>query len=150
METIFHAASIYFFLFLLFRLIGARSLAESTPFDLVLLLIVSEATQQAMIGSDSSLATAFIAIGTLVGLDTLLSLLRSRVPSFRLILEQKPQTLMSKGTVYFPTLRKQHVLVEDIVASAREAHGIEKLEQIDSAFLESSGRISIIPKGPAS
>ena len=143
---ILRVSAVYSFLFLLFRLIGARTLAESTPFDVVLLLIISEATQQAMIQNDSSLSTAFIAVLTLAGLDYLLTLLRVRVPWVEKLLEQPPKLLFKDGKLNKITLRREHILECDILASARENCGIDSFDQIDTATLESNGRISIKPR----
>jgi uncharacterized membrane protein YcaP (DUF421 family) len=76
MDSILRAAAVYGFLLLLFRVAGKRSLAEMTAFDFILLLIISEATQQAMIDSDNSMVNAFLIILTLTGLNIGLSLLK--------------------------------------------------------------------------
>ena len=78
MESVLGATTIYLFLLLLFRLSGKRTLAEVTPFDLILLLIISEATQSALVGSDDSLTNAMLLVATLVGLNVLMSEIKVR------------------------------------------------------------------------
>ena len=78
MDAVLRSATIYVFLLVIFRLSGKRSLAQITTFDFVLLLIIGEATQQALLGNDFSITYALIVITTLVGIDIGLSLLKQR------------------------------------------------------------------------
>ena len=81
MGSVLRAFVVYVVLFLIFRIAGRRTLSQITTFDFVLLLIVSEATQNAMIGDDYSITNAMLVITTLVGLDIGLSLWKRRFPS---------------------------------------------------------------------
>ena len=78
MDTVVRALGIYFFLLIVFRIAGKRTVAEFTTFDFVLLLIIGETTQQALIGNDFSLTTAWLLIVTLVGTDIAISFLKQR------------------------------------------------------------------------
>ena len=78
MESVIRAAAVYLFLLLVFRLAGQRTLAQITTFDLVLLLIISEAIQQALIGNDNSMTNAALVVLTLAGLNVALSILKQR------------------------------------------------------------------------
>jgi uncharacterized membrane protein YcaP (DUF421 family) len=80
LESVLRAAAIYLFLVLLFRITGKRLLASITTFDFVLLLIIGEATQQALLGDDFSVTNAFVVVGTLVALNLLLDSLKRRSP----------------------------------------------------------------------
>lgn len=82
MDSVLRALAIYLFLMVIFRISGKRSLAQITTFDFVLLLVIGEATQQALLGDDFSLTNAALVIATLLGLDTGLSLLQQRLPSW--------------------------------------------------------------------
>ncbi|MDF3041519.1 MAG: rane protein, partial [Thermomicrobiales bacterium] len=90
MDSVIRAVAIYGILLIIFRVSGKRSLAQITTFDFVLLLIISEATQQALLGDDFSLINAFVVIITLIGLDIALSLLKQRSPTFELLIDDTP------------------------------------------------------------
>ena len=147
MEIVARAAALYAFLLLLFRVMGKRSMAQITAFDFVLLLIVGEATQQALIGNDFSLVTAFVAIATLMLLDLALSLAKARWPSLDPILDSTPLVIVADGRLIQDRAGRERVDLEDVLAAARERHGLERLDQIKFAVLERSGGISIVPKG---
>lgn len=149
MDAVIRAASIYFFLLLVFRLAGKRTLVEATPFDLILLLIVSEATQQAMIGDDFSLMNAFIVIATLVSLDILLSEIKQRFPRAERVLDGVPLVIVEAGKPLRERMRKARIDDEDILAAARKNAGLERMDQIKYAVLERDGGISIVPKKDA-
>ena len=146
METVMRAAVMYAFLLLLFRVMGKRSLAQITAFDFVLLLIVGEATQQALVRDDSSLVTAFVVIGTLMVIDLGLSLVKARWPWLDPILDSMPIVIVENGRLIEDRATRERVDLEDVLAAARERHGLERLDQIKYAVLERSGGISIIPR----
>lgn len=146
MESVIRALLIYVFLQIVVRLSGRRTLGELTPFDLVLLLIISEATQQALMSQDFSVTNAFIVITTLFGADIVLSKLKKVSPSMQKWMEGVPTLLVEHGNVLNEKLKSSRIEVEDILESARINHGIAKLSDIKYAILEKSGEISIIPK----
>lgn len=145
MDSVIRAAAIYLILLAIFRISGRKSLAQLTMFDFVLLLIVSEATQQALMGDDYSLTNALLVIGTLFAIDIGLSRMKERWPKLDLWLEGAPLILVEKGVPLEGRLKAARLNIEDILESAREMHGLERLEQIHYAILEKNGRISIIP-----
>jgi uncharacterized membrane protein YcaP (DUF421 family) len=134
-------------LLIIFRVSGKRSLAQITTFDFVLLLIISEATQQALLGDDFSLINAFVVIITLIGLDIALSLLKQRSPTFELLIDDTPLIIVEDGRPLKERMDKARIDESDILASARELQGLERMDQIKYAVLERSGGVSIIPKG---
>ncbi len=146
MDAVLRASAIYFFLLLIFRLSGKRSIAQITTFDLILLLIISEATQQALLGQDFSLTNAFLVILTLVGIDIGLSLLKQRSPRFEKILEDEPLIIVEEGRPLLDRMKKVRVDEEDVLIAARVLQGLERMDQIKYAVLERNGGISIIPK----
>jgi uncharacterized membrane protein YcaP (DUF421 family) len=146
MESVLRAAAIYGFLLVLFRMLGKRSLAQITPFDLVLLLIVGDATQQALIGDDYSVITACIVIGTLMFLEIGLSLIKEKWPTIDKLVESAPVIIVDNGKLLTDRMAQERVDVNDIMQAARERHGLERLDQIRYAVLERSGGISIIAK----
>lgn len=148
MDTIIRAVSIYFFLLLVLRLSGRRTVGEMTSFDLVLLLIISEATQQALIGDDFSLTTAFTLILTMVLLDIAMSLLKQRSQRLERLLDGTPTVIVADGKPLEAVMKRARVDESDVLSSARKAHGLERMEQIRYAVLEADGKISIVPRHP--
>jgi uncharacterized membrane protein YcaP (DUF421 family) len=146
MEIIVRATAVYVIVWLLFRISGKRTLKEMTTFDFVLLLICSECTQQALIGKDYSVTGAATAVGTLLAVDIGLSLLKRRFKKVEKLLDNVPVLLIERGAVHEDRLRKERVDEDDILAAAREVHGISRLDRIEYAILETNGAISIIPK----
>jgi uncharacterized membrane protein YcaP (DUF421 family) len=145
MESVIRAAAVYLFLLLVFRLAGQRTLAQITTFDLVLLLIISEAIQEALIGNDNSMINAALVVLTLAGLNVVLSLLKQRSKAVEKVLEDVPLVLVAEGRVLKEHMDKVRVDEDDILEAARELHGLERFDQIRFAVLERSGDISIIP-----
>lgn len=149
METILRALSIYIFLLTILRIAGKRTLAQSTPFDLALLLIISETTQQAMISADSSLTNCFLLITTLVGTSILLSFVKEYSPTIERWIDDVPTILLQNGMLNQYAMKKLRIDEADIMKAARHDHGLERLEQIRYAIAEAGGDISIIPKTSA-
>jgi uncharacterized membrane protein YcaP (DUF421 family) len=145
MDAVLRATAIYFFLLLLFRIAGQRTLAQLTAFDFVLLLVIAEATQQALLGNDYSMTNAFLVILTLMTLDILFSLLKQRMPKLEKWVDSVPVVLVEHGHPLQDRLQRTRVDEKDILTSARLQHGLERMDQIKYAVLERSGGISIIP-----
>ncbi len=146
MDSILRAVAVYLFLLLIFRIAGRRTLAEMTSFDFVLLLVISETTQQALIGNDFSVTTAGILILTLIGLDIGISLIKVAYPRFEKWIDGVPIILIEDGHIHQDRMKKARVDEADILTNARRLQGIERLDQIKYAVLERSGGISIIPR----
>ena len=146
MDSVWRAAAIYIGLMIIMRLAGKRSLAQITTFDFVLLLIIGEATQNALLGQDFSVTNAMLVIITLVTLDIGLSLLKRRSKRIDKWLDDVPLVIVEDGVPLKERMDKARVDVEDVLSAARHLQGIERLDQIRYAVLERSGGISIIPK----
>jgi uncharacterized membrane protein YcaP (DUF421 family) len=144
-DSVLRAIAIYAFLLVLFRLMGKRSMSQVTTFDFLILLVFSEATQQAILGEDFSITHAALVIATLLVLDRGSDYLSWRFPRFRRATESMPVILVANGQVLEEVLRKEHLSVEDVLTAARESQGLERLDQIKWAVLETSGGISIVP-----
>jgi uncharacterized membrane protein YcaP (DUF421 family) len=145
MNAVIRALVIYIFLLVLFRITGRRSLAQITTFDFVLLLIVSEATQQGLLGNDFSLTNAFLVILTLIGTDLGLSLLSARWSALNRWVNSLPLVLIQDGQPLDDRMNKARVDEQDILEKARQ-QGLERMDQIKYAVLERDGGISIIPR----
>jgi uncharacterized membrane protein YcaP (DUF421 family) len=146
MDSVLRAVAIYAILLIIFRLSGKRSLAQITTFDFVLLLVIGEATQQALLGDDFSLINAFMVILTLLGLDIGLSLLKQRSKTLERWMDDTPLVIVEDGRPLKERMDKARIDESDILAAARELQGLERMDQIKYAVLERSGGVSIIPK----
>jgi uncharacterized membrane protein YcaP (DUF421 family) len=145
MEPLIRAAAVYGVLLLLFRITGKRSLGQMTTFDFILLLIISESIQNALVGTGYSLTNALVLVVTLVGIDLGLSLLAPRVPWLQKWLEDVPLVIVEHGRPLPDRMRMARVDESDVLAAARRLQGLERMDQIKYAVLERSGDISIIP-----
>lgn len=146
MDAVLRGLAIYLVLFLLLRVFGKRTLSEVTTFDFVLLLVVGEATQQALLGEDFSITHAAIVIAVLIGLDRASDYLAWRFTGFKRVAESMPLILVDNGKLLRDVMAKEHVSEDDILTSARTRHGLENLDQVKYAVMETSGGISIVPK----
>ncbi len=145
MNPVLRGVLIYLFVFVVFRIMGKRSLKEITIFDFVLLLIISEATTDALIGEDYSLTACFIMVSTLVGIDFVLSKISSKSVWLTLFLEGAPLIIVERGKPLKERMTKSRVDEEDILEAARLKHGLSRMDQVKYAVLERDGSISIIP-----
>jgi uncharacterized membrane protein YcaP (DUF421 family) len=145
MESVVRGVVVYLFLLLVFRVAGKRTLSEATSFDLVLLLIISETTQQAMVDNDHSFTNAAVLIVTLVGLDVLLSLVKQASPAADRWLDGAPRLLVQRGQLLKANMSQERVDEQDVLEAAREQRGLDSVSQIDLAVLERSGKISVVP-----
>ncbi|HEY9809831.1 MAG TPA: YetF domain-containing protein [Halomicronema sp.] len=146
MYSILKAIIIYFFLLITFRLGGKRSLAQITTFDFVLVIIISETIQNAMVGEDYSLTNAFLLIITMVAIDVSISIIKERWPFIEKLVDGVPLIILEDGRPLKERMKKARVGEDDIMQAARELQGLERMEQIKYAVLERSGSITIIPK----
>ena len=145
MESILRGAAVYFVLLVVLRFSGRRTLSQMTPFDLVLVLIVAETTQQALLGDDFSIVNATLLIITLFAIDIGLSYLKRSSKTVDAWLDGRPTLLATNGSLDQEALRRTRMSKDDILEAARQLHGLERLEQIKYAVLEADGDISIIP-----
>ena len=149
MNPVLRAVVMYAILFVVFRISGRRTLAEITTFDCILLLIIGDAAQQALIGDDFSIATAAMVIVTLVLLDLLMGRLAITGTTVRRIIDSAPVIVIDEGKVLKDVLRSEGVNIEEVMAAAREAHGLQTLDDIKYAIVERHGGISIVPSDDA-
>jgi uncharacterized membrane protein YcaP (DUF421 family) len=145
MDSVLRAAAIYLVLMILFKVAGRRSLAELNTFDLVLLMVIGEATQQALLGDDFSLTNAVLVIVTLIAIDIGLSLLKQRSLWFSRVLDGGPTVVVEEGRVLHERLKRARVDEDDILEAARSSQGILEIKHIRFAILERNGKISVIP-----
>jgi uncharacterized membrane protein YcaP (DUF421 family) len=149
MEPILRTIAIYVFLLVLFRLAGKRTIAETDTFDFVIILIISEATQQALVGEDFSLTTSLLVITTLIGCGVLLAYLKQRSKRLQTLMDGLPTVLVHEGRLLKERMDRLRIDEEDLLEAA-QAKGIARLEQIDYAILQRNGNIAIIPLSDSS
>jgi uncharacterized membrane protein YcaP (DUF421 family) len=146
MDSVLRAAAIYLVLLVLFRVAGRRTLSEMTSFDFVLLLVIGEATQQALLGEDFSLTNAVLVIVTLILLDVLISWVTQRSRLAGKLVEGVPMVIVADGKPLHDRMRTARIELADVLEAARHTQGLERLDQIKYAVVETSGGITIIPK----
>ena len=146
MDSVIRVVAMYLFLLLVFRLSGKQTLGEATTFDLLMLLIISEVTQQAMVDDDHSMTHAFLLVLTFVAMNVGLSLWKQRSKAVDKVLDDVPLLILADGRLMRDRLDKERVDESEILEAARQAHGLERLDQIKYAVLERSGGISIVPR----
>lgn len=146
MEMVLRALAIYLILMVVFKIAGRRTLLQMTSFDLILLLIISEATQQALLGNDFSVTGAMLTIVTLIVVDMLFGLIKKYFPGADDFLDNTPVILVENGYLFQDKMRKVDVSCDDILLTARIDHGITRLAEIKFAILERNGHISIVPE----
>ena len=148
MDPLLRGFSVYLFLLIVFRLSGQRSLGEVTTFDFVLLLIIAETTQQALLGDDYSVTYSYLLIATLIMLDIGLSLLKRHSRRVDRLLEGSPLVIVEHGRPLEDRMWKARIAEQDIMSAARQLQGLERMDQIKYAVLERNGAISIIRAEP--
>src|SRR5438309_10688934 len=144
-EIILRTATVYVVVLVLLRVAGKRELGQMSPVDLVVILVIANAVQNAMTGGDNSLIGGVIAATTLVAVNTGFSRVGHRVPYLKHLFESEPTVLVEGGKLIKRNLERENVEEDELLMAARE-HGIEELAGVDAAYLERDGSISIIPK----
>ena len=150
MESVFRGLVIYLFLLIVFRVTGRRTLSKTTTFDLVLLLIISEVTQEAMMDSDHSVTNAALLILTLVMTTLGLSELKQHFPRLKFFIEGAPIVIVDNGKLRRDRMADLRVDEEELLEAARAAQGLARLDQIKYAVAETNGEITIVPREKSS
>lgn len=144
-EIIIRSTAVYVAVLVGVRVVGRERLGQRSSVDFVLILIVANAVQNAMIGSDTSLIGGLIAAATLFSVDRLLTLYVRGHGRARTLLEGSPVVIINHGQVIEANLRKEQLSLDDLTETLHE-HGIETLGQVKMAVLEMDGSLSIVPE----
>jgi uncharacterized membrane protein YcaP (DUF421 family) len=126
------------------RLSGKRQLGQMTAIDLVLLLLISNAVQNAMTGPNDTLLGGLVAALTLFVAHSVISILRLRSSRFRRLVVGEPTMLIQAGRVIAKNLAREEITQDELLESLRE-HGVSDVKDVDRAVLEVDGTISVIP-----
>jgi uncharacterized membrane protein YcaP (DUF421 family) len=140
------AVAMYVFLLVLLRITGKRTLSEVTAFDFIVLLIISETTQQAMTGNDFSVTNAAILVLTLIILQRAADWLSDRSSRADRVLNDRPVVIVEDGKPLDEWMRWNSLTVEEVLEEARQSQGIGSMDEIKYAVLERNGGISVIPR----
>jgi uncharacterized membrane protein YcaP (DUF421 family) len=147
-ELVFRAVVVYLFLLVLLRITGKRQVGQLAPFDLVLLLVLSNAVQNSMNAGDNSLVGGLILATTLVGLNFLVGLVTYRSKRLEAIIEGRPQVLVHSGKLFEEVMRGAKLTHHELNAALRQA-GCSCVEEVKCAILENNGSISVIAREPS-
>jgi uncharacterized membrane protein YcaP (DUF421 family) len=144
-EIVARTALVYAALLVGLRLAGKRELGQMTPFDLVVILLIANAVQNAMVGSDVSVTGGLIAAAVLIAANMAVSQARERVPWLQRAVEGTPTLLIDNGAFIAQHLARERLEEEDVMMALRE-HGFSDVDDVQTAILEVDGSISVIPK----
>ena len=142
MEKVLRAAVGYAFLLIAFRVLGRRELGRLTNFDLVVVLVVANVMQNAMIGEDTSLTGGLIGAATVLGLNVMIGAAVYASRRVERLVDGDPIIIVADGRVLRPRLRRELITENEVLAAARNA-GIQQLADVRLAILESTGEINV-------
>jgi uncharacterized membrane protein YcaP (DUF421 family) len=143
-EFVLRAAVVYGFLLVLLRITGKRQIGQLAPFDLVLLLVLSNAVQNSMNGNDASISGGMILATTLVAINAGVGWLTYRSKWVEGIIEGRPVILIHNGKIDHAAMRQVQVTMHELESSIRAA-GAAGPAHVRFAVLENTGRISVLP-----
>jgi uncharacterized membrane protein YcaP (DUF421 family) len=144
-EFILRGVIVYLFLIVLLRITGKRQIGQMAPFDLVLLLVLSNAVQNAMNGGDNSVIGGIISAVSLVGTNWLVGLLTYKSKNIESLVEGRPEVLVHNGKLFEKALTHTKITHHELMTALR-AGGCATVEEVRTALLETDGTISVLPK----
>ena len=145
MDLVIRSVVIFFFVFLVTRVVGKRELSSLEPFDLILLVVIGDLVQQGVTQSDYSVTGAVTVISVVAGLSVLLGYANFKLRKFRPVLEGEPVVLVEDGRVIDGNMRRERITTAELEAEGRQQQ-VLAVEDMRWAVLETNGRISVIPK----
>jgi uncharacterized membrane protein YcaP (DUF421 family) len=147
-EKVLRAGIVYLFLVVALRLVGKRELSQLNTLDFIVLLAVSNAVQNGLIGNDNSVTGALVGATTLFVIDGTLAYLLFRAVRLRTVVEGTPTILIDHGAVIEKALRQEELTHEDLLA-ALQSSGATTFDEVERASLEPSGKVVFVPKSPS-
>jgi uncharacterized membrane protein YcaP (DUF421 family) len=142
-DIIIRSASVYLFMIVALRIFGKKELSQLNTADVILILLISNSVQNAMVGSDTSLWGGLAAAAVLFVINFTLKKLMYKFPKFSDFMQEKPEILIHNGTLDFKSLSKLNITSDELREAMRE-HGVEHFSEVKLAMLEIDGNISII------
>lgn len=144
-ELILRGVIVYVFLIIMLRVTGKRQVGQLAPFDLVLLLVLSNAVQNSMNGGDNSLIGGLVSAATLVILNYAVGCLTQRSRKMEALIEGRPQVLVHDGKLFEDVMENAKLTHHELNSALRRS-GCLTVEEVKLAVLENNGGISVIPK----
>jgi uncharacterized membrane protein YcaP (DUF421 family) len=145
LEVALRTVIVYVVVLIGIRLTGKREVGQMASFELVLILLLANAVQNAMTGPDTSLTGGVVAACTLLIINAIVTRVSSRSRKLRVTIEGTPTVLILKGNVIKKNMEKEHIANEELEQALRE-HGISTSEDVGIAVLEVDGSISVLRK----
>jgi uncharacterized membrane protein YcaP (DUF421 family) len=145
LELIIRGTAMYLFLFLLFRVVERRRVGAIGMADILILVIVADAAQNAMSGEYKSVTEGAILVGTIMFWNVAIDWLNFRVPALRPWLEPPPMLLIQNGRILHRNLRHEYVTEDELKAKLREK-GVKDYSEVAEAHMESDGNVSVIKR----
>lgn len=143
LTIILRSSAVYFFMVIALRLFGKKELSQLNTADVILILLISNSVQNAMVGNNTSLWGGLAAASVLFITNFILKKLMFKYPKFSDFMQEKPEILIHDGNLDFKTLSKLNISSDELKEAMRE-HGIEYFKDVKLAMLEIDGNISII------
>jgi uncharacterized membrane protein YcaP (DUF421 family) len=143
-DVALRTAIVYIFLVVAIRISGKREVGQMSVLELVVILIMSDAVQNSMVGENVSIWGGLVAVTILLTLDFALRSVSLRWPRVRKAIQGEPRLLVRDGKILDGALREEDISQDEVEAAVR-AHGIERVDQVALAVLETDGSISVIP-----
>ena len=144
-EIVIRGSAMYWFLFLVFRFVVRRDVGAVGIGDLLVLVIVADAVQNAMAGEYKSVTDGIVLISTLIGWNFLLDMLSYRFVAFRRFAEPPPLCLVKNGQMLKHNMRQEFITEDELWQKLRE-HNVESLNQVKGVYLEPDGAFSVIKR----
>ncbi len=145
LELVVRGTAMYFFLFLIFRVVVKRRVGAVGMGDILVLVIVADAAQNGMAGEYRSVTDGCILVATIVGWNTLVDWLTYRSPRLQKILEPPPLLLVQNGRVLWHHLRHEFMSEQDLQTKLRE-HGVTDPREVEKAYMEADGQVTVIKR----
>lgn len=145
LDVVLRSSVVYALLIVVFRLAGKRHVAQLSLIDFILILLVSNAVQNAMVGEDTTLGGGIVAALTLVAINVILTKLTVKNRFISKIVEGEPKLLLRDGNVLANVLNKENLTIQELEEAVRKA-GHNNLSEVALAILETDGSISVIGK----
>lgn len=143
LNVVIRSLCVYLFMVIAIRLFGKNQLSQLNAGDVVLLLLISNAVQNAMVGQDTSLQGGLIAALVLFAANFILKRLMFRSPSFKTFMEEDPVILIKDGVVIQEALDRVKITEDELEESIRE-HGVDGIKNVKLSILEVDGNISVV------
>ena len=143
LHIILSTSGVYVFIIIALRVLGKTELAQLSITDLIFVLLISNAVQNAMVGSDTTLGGGILAASVLFVLNLIFKKLKYRFPSIKKVIEGEPVLLIHNGKLLEKNCRENDITKDEIMQAIRE-HGSASIEDIVSLILEADGNISVV------